>query len=49
MANPDEVVDVVDENDNVLCPATKREAHEKGLLHRTAISEIIDNGETIIG
>jgi 8-oxo-dGTP pyrophosphatase MutT (NUDIX family) len=43
MANPDEIVDIVDENDLVLYQALKREAHEKGLLHRTAIAEIIDS------
>jgi isopentenyl-diphosphate delta-isomerase len=43
MANPDEMVDVVDEGDNVLYPILKREAHEKGLLHRTVISEIKDS------
>lgn len=40
MGNPDEMVDVVDDGDNVLYPIKKREAHEKGLLHRTIISEI---------
>lgn len=43
MGNPDEIVDIVDENDLVLYQAPKREAHEKGLLHRTAIAEIIDS------
>jgi isopentenyl-diphosphate delta-isomerase len=42
MANPDEMVDVVDEEDRVLRSVMKREAHEKGLLHRTVISEIKD-------
>ena len=43
MANPDEMVDIVDESDVVLYQVPKREAHEKGLLHRTTISEIIDS------
>jgi isopentenyl-diphosphate delta-isomerase len=43
MANPEEMIDVVDENDSVLYATTKREAHEKGLLHRTVISEIKDS------
>jgi isopentenyl-diphosphate delta-isomerase len=43
MANPDEIVDIVDENDIALYQSPKREAHQKGLLHRTTISEIIDS------
>jgi 8-oxo-dGTP pyrophosphatase MutT (NUDIX family) len=43
MANPDEVVDVVNESDEVLSQIVKKEAHEKGLLHRTTIGEIIDS------
>jgi isopentenyl-diphosphate delta-isomerase len=42
MANPDEIVDVVDEGNNVLYQVSKKEAHEKGLLHRTTIGEIKD-------
>lgn len=37
-----ELVDIVDENDNVLYQAKKIDAHEKGLLHRTVIAEVID-------
>ena len=37
------MVDVVDENDNILHPVYKEEAHQKGLLHRTVISEIKDS------
>jgi isopentenyldiphosphate isomerase len=32
--DPDEILSVVDENDNVIGRATRREIHEKGLLHR---------------
>ncbi|MFH1977788.1 MAG: NUDIX domain-containing protein [Candidatus Aenigmatarchaeota archaeon] len=32
----DEIVDVVDEHNNVVGEATKRECHEKGLWHRAA-------------
>lgn len=39
----DELVDVVDESGNTLQVVTKREAHERGLLHKTAVSEIIDS------
>ncbi len=38
-----EQVDVVDENDDILYPVPKAEAHEKGLLHRTVIAEIRDS------
>lgn len=37
-----ELVDIVDEEDNVLYQTTKEEAHIRGLLHRTVISEIRD-------
>jgi isopentenyl-diphosphate delta-isomerase len=43
MADPEEIVDVVNGSDEVLSQITKKEAHEKGLLHRTAIGEIIDS------
>lgn len=37
-----EYVDVVNENDEVMETVSKQEAHEKGLLHRTVIAEVID-------
>jgi isopentenyl-diphosphate Delta-isomerase len=40
MANLDELVDIVDADNMVLSQITKKEAHEKGLLHRTTISQI---------
>jgi 8-oxo-dGTP pyrophosphatase MutT (NUDIX family) len=43
MANPDEIVDVVDDGDTVLYQVIKKEAHEKGLLHRTTIGNIKDS------
>ena len=39
----DELVDIVNENGDILYVAQKREAHEKGLLHKTVIAEIIDS------
>lgn len=39
----DELVDIVDENGNFLEVVSKREAHKKGLLHKTVISEVIDS------
>ncbi len=39
----DELVDIVDENGDFVKTVAKREAHEKGLLHKTVIGEIIDS------
>src|SRR3990167_3107395 len=39
----DEQVDIVNEKDEVLYNTTKQEAHEKGLLHRTVIAEVVDS------
>jgi isopentenyl-diphosphate Delta-isomerase len=38
-----EEVDIVDENDRVIGKTTKEDAHSKGLLHRTVISEVKDS------
>ena len=37
-----EYVDIVNENDDIIGSVSKQEAHEKGLLHRTVISEVIN-------
>lgn len=39
----DELLDIVDENENKIEVVTKREAHQRGLLHKTVISEVIDS------
>jgi isopentenyl-diphosphate delta-isomerase len=39
----EEIVDIVDEKDNILGNTSKRNAHKKGLLHRTVIAEVIDS------
>src|SRR5687767_9284467 len=39
----DELVDIVDSECTVLSCATKSEAHQKGLLHRTVIAEVRDS------
>ena len=39
----DEIVDVVNEQDEILSQVSKKEAHEKGLLHRCVVSEIKDS------
>src|SRR3989344_132482 len=36
----EELVDIIDEQDKVINTVTKKEAHERGLLHKTVISEI---------
>ncbi|OGI66275.1 hypothetical protein A3A95_01935 [Candidatus Nomurabacteria bacterium RIFCSPLOWO2_01_FULL_39_18] len=41
----DELVDIVDENGNFIEIVSKKEAHEKGLLHKTVISQVIDSKE----
>lgn len=38
-----EMVDVIDENGNILFKLRKDEAHDKGLLHKTVIAELIDS------
>lgn len=39
----DELVDIVDKNDKIIGRCFKKEAHEKGLLHRCVIAEAIDS------
>ena len=39
----DELVDIVDNTGNILEVVSKKEAHKKGLLHKTVISEVIDS------
>jgi isopentenyl-diphosphate Delta-isomerase len=42
MANPFELVDVVDSHNKVIAQATKQAAHKQGLLHRTVVAMIRD-------
>lgn len=47
--NHQESVDIVDDNNRVLYYTTKTRAHQKNLLHRTIISEVINNtGEMLL-
>ena len=39
----DELVDIIDENLNFVRVVTKREAHEKGFLHKCVIANVIDS------
>jgi len=39
----EESVDIIDENENFVKVVPKKEAHEKGLLHKTVISQLIDS------
>lgn len=41
--SPDEQVDIVDENENILGQISKHEAHKTGELHRCVIGEIRDH------
>lgn len=44
-----EIVDIVDNNNRIIGSATKEEAHDKGLLHRTVIAEVVNSqGEWIL-
>ena len=43
--NPNEIVAVVDEKDKVIGYATRREVHDKGLLHREVALVIINSKE----
>jgi isopentenyldiphosphate isomerase len=38
-----EMVDIIDEQGNILYQTSKKEAHEKGLLHKTVIAEVINS------
>ena len=38
-----EIVDIVNEKDEVLGSCSKEECHEKGILHRVIISQLIDS------
>jgi isopentenyl-diphosphate Delta-isomerase len=39
----DELVDVINENGEVLEVVTKKEAHERGLLHKTVVPMLVDS------
>lgn len=41
--NGKELVDIVDENSKILEVVSKSEAHQKGLLHKVVISEVINS------
>ena len=44
-----EMVDVIDEDNNILFSIEKQKAHEKGLLHRTILAQLINSkGEWIL-
>jgi isopentenyl-diphosphate delta-isomerase len=43
-SDPDELFDVVDDQDRMISHATRREVHARGLLHR-AVHVLIHNGE----
>ena len=41
--NPDELVDIVDENMNFVRIASKKNAHKEGWLHKCVIGQVIDS------
>lgn len=41
--HPEEKVDIVDQNDQVIAQILKVEAHEKGSLHRCVIGQVVDS------
>lgn len=48
-SDPSELVDIIDSNNQIIGQTTKVEAHAKGLLHRTVISEIVKpNGQWLL-
>lgn len=42
-ATSGERVDIIDEQERILYQTTKEDAHEKGLLHKCVIAEVIDS------
>jgi len=43
-----EMVDVVDKNLNILYQISKAEAHEKGLLHKCVIAEVVNSKDQLM-
>jgi isopentenyl-diphosphate delta-isomerase len=39
----DELLDIIDEDENIIKVVNKREAHQRGLLHKTVIADVIDS------
>lgn len=46
--DPDEIIAIVDENDEVIGKATRKEAHSKGLLHRESYIYLINSKKQIL-
>lgn len=44
----EEIVDVVNESNQVLCQATKTDAHRQGLLHRTVMAQVRDYHDNMV-
>jgi 16S rRNA (adenine1518-N6/adenine1519-N6)-dimethyltransferase len=40
---PEEIFDIADENDNITGQATRKECHEKGLIHRSVMFFVFDD------
>ena len=46
--DPDEIIAVVDENDNVIGETTRKDAHEKGLWHREVFIHLINSQKQVL-
>ncbi len=46
--NPDEIIAVVNENDELIGKTTRKEAHMKGLLHREAYNYLINSNKQVL-
>ncbi|MDD3083924.1 MAG: NUDIX domain-containing protein [Candidatus ainarchaeum sp.] len=46
--DPNEIIALVDNNDNVISQITRKEAHEKSLLHREVYSFIINSKKEVL-
>lgn len=46
--DPGEMIAIIDENDDVIGRNTRKEAHEKGLLHREVYVYIISHGRILL-
>lgn len=46
--DPNEIIAVVDDSDNIVGETTRREAHEKGLLHREVYIYLINSEKQVL-
>jgi len=46
--DPDEIIALVDDEDRIISSTTRKEAHEKGLLHREAYAYLINSRKQVL-